>query len=146
MSFPQFLEFSGNHPFLILAFLATLALLVMLEFRHRMSGMKTVGPIEATQLNNHDNALFLDIRDTADFNNGHIPDAVNIPLKQLTERFSDLKKHRNSNQPVIAYCRSGNASIAAGNILKKNGIENAYNLSGGILAWQSANMPVSKQA
>ena len=43
------------------------------------------------------------------------------------------------------YCRSGNRSVAACKILKKNGFENVHNLGGGIMAWESANLPVTKK-
>ncbi|MEE9492806.1 MAG: rhodanese-like domain-containing protein [Gammaproteobacteria bacterium] len=142
MSASQLFEFSSNHPVLILTFFVVFGLLILLEFRHRMSGMKSVGPIEATQLNNHNNAIFLDIRDDNDFKTGHIPDALNIPLKQLNSRAGELEKY--TGQPIIAYCRSGNTSLTVGSILKKHGMEQIYNLSGGIVGWKSANMPLTK--
>lgn len=143
MDFARILEFSGNHPVLILAFLGTLGLLIFLEAGRRFSGMKPVGPVEAIQLNNKKDAVFLDIRDDAEYRQGHIPDAVHIPLKQLPERVSELEKYR--ERPVIACCRSGNRSTMAGRILAKHGFESVYNLDGGISAWQSANLPVNKK-
>ncbi|TCK16848.1 rhodanese-related sulfurtransferase [Thiogranum longum] len=143
MDFARILEFSGNHPVLILAFLGALGLLIFLEAGRRFSGMKSVGPIEAIQLNNREDAVFLDIRDEAEYRKGHIPDAIHIPLKQLPERVKELEKYRGN--PVIACCRSGNRSTAAGSILAKHGFENVYNLDGGISAWQSANLPVNKK-
>ncbi len=142
MNAPQLLEFISQHPLLILAFLGVSGLLLFTELRTRLSGMKQIGITQATQLSNRSNALFLDIRDTPDYDTGHIPDSVHIPLKQLSERSAELEKYR--DRPVIAYCRSGNRSTSAGSALKKLGFENVYNLSGGISAWQSANLPVSK--
>jgi len=142
MTASQLIEFIGNHPLLIIAFLGVLGLLFLTEIRTRLSGIKQIGIVQATQLSNRSNALFLDIRDTADYSTGHIPDAVHVPLKQLNERASELEKFR--ERPIIAYCRSGNQSNSAGSLLKKAGFENVYNLSGGITAWQSANLPVSK--
>ncbi len=143
MDFAQLVEFIGNHPFLILAFVGTLAALVYSEISHRLSGMLTVGAIEATQLSNRKNAVFLDIREDREYKGGHIPDAIHIPLSQLAGRVSELGKYKDN--PVIAYCRSGNRSNAAGGVLKKNGFENVYNLGGGIGAWEKANLPISKK-
>ena len=143
MDLARILEFSGNHPVLILAFLGTLGLLVFLEVGRRFSGIKSVGPVEATQLNNREDAIFLDIRDDSEYRSGHIPGTIHIPLKQLPERVSELEKYR--GRPVIACCRSGNRSTSAGSILAKHGFERVYNLGGGIAAWQSANLPVSKK-
>ncbi len=141
MDFAQIIEFTGNHPFLILAFVGTLAALIYSEISRRLSGMLTVGVVEATQLSNRENAVFLDIREDKEYRGGHIPEAIHIPLSQLSARVSELGKYK--DRPVIAYCRSGNRSSSAGGVLKKNGFESVYNLGGGIAAWEKANLPVS---
>ena len=143
MDFARIVEFIGNHPILILAFAGTLGALLATEISRRLSGMKSIGPVEATQLSNRDNAIFLDIRDDGEYTGGHIPQAIHIPLKQLPGRVAELEKHK--DKPVIAYCRSGTRSNGAGSILRKNGFENVYNLGGGIAAWQNANLPLSKK-
>ncbi len=142
MDFARIVEFVGNHPILILAFVGTLGALLFSEISRRLSGMKPVDPLQATQLSNRENAVFLDIRDDGEYKGGHIPEAVHIPIRQLSERIAELKKHKDC--PVIAYCRSGSRSNGAGSILKRNGFENVYNLSGGILAWQKASLPLSR--
>jgi len=143
LDFARILEFVGNHPILFLAFFGTLGLLIASEASRRRSGMKPISPIEATQLSNRQNAIFLDIRDESEYRVGHIPSAVHIPLKTLPERIAELEKTRES--PIITYCRSGNRSTGAGGILKKNGFETVYNLSGGLTAWEKANLPVSRK-
>jgi len=143
VDFARMLEFVGNHPVLILAFAGTLGALLASEISRRLSGMKAVDPVQATQLSNRENAVFLDIRDDGDYSGGHLPEAIHIPIKQLTERIDELNKHKDC--PVIAYCRSGNRSNGAGSILKKHGFKNVYNLNGGITAWQKANLPLSKK-
>lgn len=141
MDFARIIEFTGNHPILILAFFGTLGALIYSEVSRRASGMKSVGPIEATQLSNRQDAVFLDIREDSEYKGGHIPDAIHIPLKQLPDRVAELNKFK--NKPVIAYCRSGTRTSGATGILKKHGFENVYNLGGGMLAWQKDNLPVS---
>ena len=141
MGFARIIEFIGNHPLLILAFAGTLGALLASEIGRRLSGMKAVDAIQATQLSNRENAVFLDIRDDGEYRGGHIPEAIHIPIRQLPDRIGELNKHKDC--PVIAYCRSGNRSNGAGSVLKKHGFENVYNLSGGIAAWQKASLPVS---
>jgi rhodanese-related sulfurtransferase len=143
VDFARILEFIGNHPVLILAFAGTLGALLASEISRQLSGMKAVDPLQATQLSNRENAVFLDIRDDGEYSDGHIPEAIHIPMKQLPERIAQLNKHKDC--PVIAYCRSGNRSNGAGRILKKHGFENVYNLNGGIAAWQKASLPLSKK-
>ena len=143
MDLARIIEFVGNHPILFLAFFGTLGLLIASELSRRLSGMKSVGPVEATQLSNRENAVFLDTRDEGEYRAGHIPEAIHIPLKHLPDRVTELAK--NKDFPIIAYCRSGNRSNQVGGILKKHGFENVYNLGGGLTAWQSANLPVSRK-
>lgn len=143
MDFARILEFVGNHPLLVLAFFAVLGMLLASEVSRRLSGMKSIGSVEATQLSNHENALFLDIREDSERKTGHIPESIHIPLKQLSQRSAELSKYK--GRPVIAYCRSGNRSTGAGSILKKQGFEKMYNLGGGMLGWEKANLPVSRK-
>lgn len=141
MDYARIVEFTSNHPVLILAFVATLGLLLYSEISRRLSGMKQIGPTDATRLSNHDNAVFLDVRDDGEYRNGHIPQAIHIPLKQLPQRIKELDRFKSG--PLIAYCRSGSRTLGAAGVLKKHGFENVYNLSGGIAAWQKSNLPVS---
>lgn len=143
MDFARILEFVGNHPILFLAFFGTLGLLIASEVSRRLSGMVSIGPVEATQLSNRENAVFLDIREEAEYRAGHIPAAIHIPLKSLSARVTELDK--NKGLPIVTYCRSGNRSNSAGSILKKHGFENVYNLGGGLTEWQKANLPVSRK-
>ena len=62
MNISQLSEFITNHPMLILAAVALLAMLVGGELKRRISGVKDVGPGEATRLLNHDNAIMVDMR------------------------------------------------------------------------------------
>lgn len=73
------------------------------------------------------NAIILDVRTPEEFSEGHVPDAVNIPLDKLSSAALDkLKKH-------YVYCRSGARSEAACDYLKKHGYE-AVN-AGGIISY-----------
>jgi rhodanese-related sulfurtransferase len=137
----RIIEFTGNHPVLVIAFLGTLGALAYSEIARRFSSMKSVGPVEATRLSNREGAVFLDVRDDGEYKGGHIPEAIHIPIKQLPDRIAELNRFKTG--PVIAYCRSGTRTSAVSGILKKHGFENVYNLSGGLAAWQNANLPIS---
>ncbi|HFD80068.1 MAG TPA: rhodanese-like domain-containing protein [Gammaproteobacteria bacterium] len=143
MDLARIQEFIGNHLLLVLAFVGTLALFLAGEISRRLSGVASVGPAEAIRLGNQENALFLDTREDREYKEGHIAGAVHIPLRQLSQRLGELEKYR--GRPVILYCRSGNRSGSAGRLLRKNGFENVYNLAGGIVAWQKADLPVTRK-
>lgn len=109
----------------------------------RISGIKEVGAMEATQLINHHDALILDVREDQEYAGGHVPHSKHIPLRQLSGRIQELEKFR--DKPIIAVCRSGARSGHGCSVLRKNGFEQVYNLNGGMSAWQQANMPVVRK-
>jgi len=77
-------------------------------------------------------ALFLDVREPAEFARGHVPGAVNVPLSQLRERFVELPKDRE----IRVNCGVGQRSYYAVRFLRQNGYD-ARNLSGGFQTWQA---------
>lgn len=81
--------------------------------------------------------LLLDVRTPEEFASGHIPGAVNISLQTLESRLSELP----TDQPIVIYCRSGNRSATAGQLLLRNGFTQLYDL-GGIITWQAQGLPV----
>lgn len=75
--------------------------------------------------------ILLDVRDESEFNSGHVPGAVNIPLNQLRKRVGELPK----DGEIWVYCRVGQRSYYANRVLLQNGLK-ALNLPGGYLAYQ----------
>lgn len=102
----------------------------------------SVSILRATQLMNQSNAVVLDVRDPAAFAAGHLRDAKNIPLKEMSNRIGDLSKHK--SKPVIAVCQSGTQSSKAAAQLRKAGFEQAFSLEGGMNAWLAQGMPLAK--
>ena len=79
------------------------------------------------------NYYFLDVRTIKEHKNKSIPSTDCIPVQELEQRIDELNKHR--NKKIIVYCRSGNRSGTATDILNRNGF-NAYNMIGGINEWE----------
>ncbi|TVR77034.1 MAG: rhodanese-like domain-containing protein [Chitinophagaceae bacterium] len=69
-------------------------------------------------------ALLIDVRKEKDFELGHAPRALNIPMNELETKAEKLKK---LNVPVIVVCGSGFKSATANEILKDKGLEKVYN-------------------
>lgn len=111
-------------------------------FGNRIRGIKEVDSVAATQLINHKNALVLDVREESEYKAGHVLNAKLIPLGKLNERIGELEKYR--DKPVVVVCRSGARSANACALLGKQGFAEVYNLAGGMIAWQKANLPVKK--
>lgn len=138
----QLLEFAGNHLALVGAAAVILALLAQ-NLMADVGGKWVVDPRGATELLNREEGVVVDVRPMADFSKGHIINAINIPMNSLKNQMAQLEKHK--EKPIIVACRSGAQSAAASKILRSSGFERVYNLKGGILAWQSRNLPVSRK-
>ncbi len=136
----QLAEFIGNHLALSLAFVAVLFLFLSLVLGEKMQAFASINSNELTQLVNQKNAIVIDTRSADNYKQGHIVNAINIPLADITSGQVSLDRYK--NKPVIAYCVSGITSRSACKYLLKSGVENVFNLSGGINAWKSANLPL----
>jgi GrxC family glutaredoxin len=136
----QFTEFVVNNWVLFLALIIILVLLARTWIS--TGGVKGLGPMQAVSLSNHKDAVFIDVRTDDEYREGHILHALHAPLGLLDSKLKDINKYK--NRPLIVYCRSGSRSSQGGAVLKKNGFEEVYNLSGGVMAWQSASLPLTK--
>jgi rhodanese-related sulfurtransferase len=137
----QLIEFTMNHWILVLTFVVVAGFLV---FNLLMGDKNAVDPVAATELINHQEAVVVDVRPAADFNKGHIINAISIPSNGFANQMGALNKYK--EKPIIVSCRSGAQSSAATMQLRKAGFEQVYNLKGGILAWQSANLPITRKS
>lgn len=106
------------------------------------AGVNGVNPVEATLLINREDAHVVDVRETDEFANGHLPDARHIPLSKLADRVGEIEKFK--GKPVIVCCASGMRSGKACGELAKLGFPNAVSLAGGVDAWLAAGYPVKK--
>jgi phage shock protein E len=70
----------------------------------------------------------VDVRETGEFAAGHFEGAINIPLGIIPLRLDEFKA---MTGPIVVYCRSGNRSGMAMNLLKQAGLSEVYN-GGGI--------------
>lgn len=90
-----------------------------------------------TRLRGSNPPYLLDVRQPDEYQAGHIAGAVLIPLNQLDSRLDELPRDRE----IICVCRSGSRSGTATRRLNSAGFT-AFNLSGGMIAWQRAGLPV----
>ncbi len=138
----QLAEFITHHPLLVITFLALCGALIWNIFLDPVN-KAAVDPLQSVNLINHQNAVVLDVRSIAEFNKGHIVNAINIPLNGLKNQLQQLDKYK--QKPVIVACRSGSRSGIAAKTLMKQGFEDVHNLRGGMMAWESAGQPVERR-
>lgn len=84
----------------------------------------------------------IDVRTPEEFQTNHLQNAqlMNFYDKDFRDKLLNMNRH----QPYIIYCQSGNRSGKALNMMRELGFKNAYDIQGGIVAWQNAGYPVVK--
>ena len=107
----------------------------------RQRGSK-VSILQATQMINQGKTVIMDVREPAEFADGHIRESKNIPLKELPKRVGELDKFKSKS--VIVVCASGLQSSKAASQLKNAGFQNVVSLTGGLAAWRAQGMPTPK--
>lgn len=141
----SFLIFLGKSPFnmvLLGVVIASGTMLIWPLVSRIVRRTSEVGTFEAVQLINRRDAIVLDVRETGDFEAGHITHARHIPEAQLKDRIRELEKFK--SRPVIVSCSTGTRAPAVAGTLRKHGFAEAVALRGGIAAWHQAGMPLPK--
>ena len=135
-------EFFANHYILVPLFVAILMVLLWNLFGSAISGIDQLTPAQLTRMMNHDNAVVIDVRSQEQFDKGHILNARNVPEGELQSRQKELEKFKDG--PIVACCDSGVIAPKIARSLKAMGYNNIFILKGGIHAWQSANLPLTR--
>ncbi len=83
----------------------------------------------------------LDVREDDEWDEAHIAGAVHVPMRLLPNRLQYEPDTIDRDAPVVVVCHSGNRSAHVTAWLVQQGYD-AYNLSGGMLAWAAAGRPM----
>ena len=73
-----------------------------------------------------DGALVIDVRSSAEFNSGHLPNAINLPVEEIETALP--RRVKDKNQVLLLHCQSGMRSGVAKSRLTGLGYANAFNL------------------
>jgi thioredoxin len=103
---------------------------------------KSISPKAAQEMIAKEKPFLLDVRTPNEYYDAHISGATLIPVQQLADRIGELDAVK--DKPILVYCRSGNRSIPASQILIRNGFKKIYNLQNGINGWMKDNLPVER--
>lgn len=136
------MEFFRNNILLIGLALGSGIMLLLPVFKKGAGGVPNLTTAEAINLINRSHAIVLDVRNDAEFANGHIVDAKHIPVDKLAERLNELTKYK--DKPILVNCQRGMRSAKACDILRKAEFTQVHNLQGGLDAWLAAKLPVVK--
>lgn len=102
-----------------------------------MEPMTQAGTPEVPVTDVPDDAVLLDVREDDEWDAGHAPGAVHIPLARIADSLADVP----DGSPIYVVCRSGGRSARAAAYLNANGWE-AVNVVGGMSAWAAAVRPL----
>ncbi|MBN2795305.1 MAG: rhodanese-like domain-containing protein [Clostridia bacterium] len=108
-------------------------LLLLVGCGHKEEGKyQTITPEDAYERLQNEEILLLDVRTEEEYIVGSIPGSVLLPLDAIEDEMETL--YPNKDAEIFVYCRSGNRSKTAANLLLELGYKNVYDL-GGIINW-----------
>jgi rhodanese-related sulfurtransferase len=84
-----------------------------------------------------EDAYLLDVREDDEWQAGHIPGAVHVPMSGLLARLAEVPKDRD----VVVVCKVGGRSAQVTAYLVQQGWPNVRNLDGGVVEWVGAGRP-----
>lgn len=98
-----------------------------------------MNPLElpVTEVPDDADVVLVDVREPEEYVAGHLPGAINLPLGDLGQRWTEIPAHGD----VYVVCASGNRSLHAAQSLRQAGVA-ATSLAGGTKAWLQAGRPV----
>jgi len=137
-------EFIKSNIWLIGLAIGSGIMLLLPMLKKSAGGVPNLTAAEAVTLINRSHALVLDVRDDAEFANGHITDAKHIPVADLATRLGELKKYK--SKAILVNCQRGARSAKACDILRKAEFTQVHNLHGGLNAWLAAKLPIVQDA
>ena len=130
--------------FLSMRILAERELAEVEQLRRRFlggkEGMEAVDRESLTQRVKEGTVIVLDVRPAEEYQAGHIPGAISIPLEELEQRLSELPQ----DQEIVAYCRGPYCVLAiqAVGILRTKGFH-AFRMEDGVQDWRARGFPVA---
>ena len=101
-----------------------------------------ISPTDAEQKAKSGDAVIVDVRDKDEFDENHIPDALN--LSRGTIEFEVEEKFPDRNATIICHCGGGGRSALAAESLQKMGYKNVRSMAGGFRAWKASGLPTTK--
>jgi|TARA_B110000438_G_scaffold254371_1_gene260562 rhodanese-related sulfurtransferase len=139
----QLITFAMSQPLLSGAWLVIVLMIIVITIKIQMSPIKQLSTQQMTFLINRESGVVVDSRSEKDFKAGHIVDAVHLGNEKVSKNdFTSLEKHKDT--PIIVVCSAGLSASKVANQLAKTGFTKVSILKGGMSAWLSAGLPVTK--
>ncbi|SFV64040.1 Rhodanese-like domain protein [hydrothermal vent metagenome] len=136
----ELMQFINDQLILVGTFVALIFMLISNIIGEKFKKYQDINTNNAVSLMEDKKLKIIDVREIKERTSGYINNDINIPLAQIKNKLTTL----NSDDKFLIYCRSGSRSAYACKQLTKAGFTNVYNLKGGFVAWEGANMPIKK--
>jgi hydroxyacylglutathione hydrolase len=94
--------------------------------------------LEVTERQRPDGVVVLDVRGEGEWNAGHIPGSLNLPLGYLEQRLDEVPR----NRPVIVHCQTGARAAMGASLLRARGFNDVRLFPGGFAEWRAAGLAV----
>ena len=133
-------QFITNHWELWLALVVVLLFIFINELLSQKKRAKELSPAAVIEMMNHENAIVIDLRDSATFRAGHIIDAKLATADDFKQQRMDKYK----TKKLVLVCARGLQSTTLAAQLRTQGFLEPMVLAGGIAAWQAASLPLVK--
>lgn len=113
------------------------------------TSIETLQPEQAQAFVDDRQTLFVDVREPAEWQSGHVPGAVHVPRGMLEwaadPASASFKPDFARAGRIIVYCAAAGRSALAGKTLREMGYENVSQIGGGFEAWRKSGMPVEEE-
>ena len=139
----QLITFAMSQPLLSGAWLVIVLMIIVITIKIQMSPIKQLSTQQMTFLINRESGVVVDSRSEKDFKAGHIVDAEHLGNEKVSKNdFASLEKHK--DKPIIVVCSAGLSASKVASQLAKAGFTKVSILKGGMSAWLSAGLHVTK--
>ena len=134
-------EYANHHPWLVGALVLVSIVVVVYEMRVQSEAKASVSPQDMVRLMNQ-GALLIDLRPLEQYSAGHVGGARQMSGEQILQAADTLKKYK--EKAVVVYDDTGSVSASAVRQLAAQGFTKAFNLRGGLAAWRTENLPLTR--
>ena len=134
-------EYANHHPWLAGALVLVSILVIVYEMRVQSEAKASVSPQDMVRLMNQ-GALLIDLRPLEQYSAGHVGGARQMSGEQILQAADTLKKYK--EKAVVVYDDTGSVSASAVRQLAAQGFTKAFNLRGGLAAWRTENLPLTR--
>jgi len=134
-------EYANHHPWLAGALVLASILVIVYEMRVQSEAKASVSPQDMVRLMNQ-GALLIDLRPLEQYSAGHVGGARQMSGEQILQAADTLKKYK--EKAVVVYDDTGSLSASAVRQLAAQGFTKAFNLRGGLAAWRTENLPLTR--